>query len=288
MGKRLNTIKSKVAEMLVINSNREGNKFLEAFISVLILANVVVVMLESFKGYKLKYGAFFEVFEVVTVSVFSVEYLLRLWVADIRYPKAGTVGSRVKFVLSGGGLIDLLAILPFYLPFFVTTDLRVLRSLRLMRLLWILKLNRYSKSMRLVGQVLMSKKTDIFVTVFVTLLLMSIAATLMYDIEHEAQPDVFANVLDAFWWSIATLTTVGYGDIYPITGWGRFFGGVIAVLGIGLVALPTGIISSAFLEQLDAQKEKKKKKAEKKKGVEEYPYNFCPHCGEKLKDGQHP
>ena len=165
-------------------------------------------------------------------------------------------------------MVDLLSVLPFYLPYFIKIDLRVIRVLRLFRLLRLLKLNRHSKSLNLIVTVFKKTKSDILVTVFIVSFLLIVAATLMYDIENEAQPDAFSNIGEALWWSVATLTTVGYGDIYPITGLGKLLSGVIALLGIGIVALPTGIISSAYIDEIQA----------KNKSVN------CPHCGEGLNE----
>ncbi len=151
-------------------------------------------------------------------------------------------------------IIDLMAILPFYLPFIIKIDLRSLRILRLVRLLRILKLNRYTKSMKVLGRVIKRKKEELIVTVFITGILMLLAASIMFYIENETQPEAFPNIIASFWWAIATLTTVGYGDIYPVTFLGKFLAGIIAFLGIGLVALPTGIISSGFIEEVESRK----------------------------------
>ena len=171
-------------------------------------------------------------------------------------------------------IIDLMAILPFYLPLLLPVDLRFLRILRLTRLLRLLKVQRYSKSLQLIGIVLKKKKEELIVTVFVTFILMVFASTLMYYLESDVQPDQFPNIISAFWWAIATLTTIGYGDVYPVTGWGRLLSGIIALLGIGLVALPTGILSSGFIEELSRQKSKDIEKSEQ--------YKYCPYCGKRI------
>ena len=157
-------------------------------------------------------------------------------------------------------VIDLLAILPFYIPMLIPIDLRFLRVLRLTKILRILKLNRYSKSLQLLGKILKNKRADLLVTVFVTTILIIFASSLMYYIENPAQPEQFPNIVASFWWAITTLTTVGYGDLYPITILGKILSGVIALLGIGLVALPTGIISSGFIEELSQRKKGKRRK----------------------------
>jgi voltage-gated potassium channel len=148
-------------------------------------------------------------------------------------------------------------------------DLRFLRILRLTRLFRLFKIARYSKALRVVGTVLKRKKEPLILTLFVSLILLLVASSLMYYIEHDSQPESFPNIFASFWWAVATLTTIGYGDIYPITGWGKFLSGIIALLGIGLIALPTGILGSGFMEVIEKKENKKHKK--------------CPHCGKALK-----
>ena len=160
-------------------------------------------------------------------------------------------------------VIDLLAILPFYLPMFIPIDLRFLRMLRLTRVLRVFKLNRYSKALNSISGVMRNKKDELLTTVFLMTFIIVISSTLIYYIEHEYQPEAFPNIVESFWWAIATLTTVGYGDVFPITGLGKVLASVIALSGIGLVALPTGIISSGFMANIKTGKK-------------------CPHCGKDL------
>ncbi len=248
--------------------NKKGDHLVEYFISGLILCNVVIIFLESYKSINAAYGVFFRAVEVFSIVVFSIEYLCRVWVADLQYPKLTPLRARVKYMFSFLGLVDILSILPFYLPYIITLDLRVIRILRLLRLLRLLKLNRHSKSLQLIGKVLKRTRNDIFVTVFMVVILLVLSSTLMYSIENEAQPEAFDNIGQALWWAVATLTTVGYGDIYPVTGLGKLLSSIIALLGIGIVALPTGIISSAYIEEV--QKRNHKAVCE------------CPHCGKEL------
>jgi voltage-gated potassium channel len=149
----------------------------------------------------------------------------------------------------------------------IAVDLRFLRILRLTRILRILKIQRYSSSLKMIGKVLKSKKDDLLVTIFVTSLLLLLASAIMYYIEADDQPEAFPNIIAAFWWAIATLTTVGYGDVYPVTAIGKVLSGIIALLGIGIVALPTGIISSGFMDAMEKKRAKKK---------------HCPNCGEEI------
>jgi voltage-gated potassium channel len=241
------------------------NSLFHKFIYTLIILNVFSLILASYKEIHFKYNSFFEDFELISVIIFSIEYILRFWTADLHYEKGSTFSKRIKFSLSTFGIIDLLAILPLLFPF----DLRVLRILRLFRLLRILKLGRLSKSLQTITSVLKESKSELSITVFVAFILMILSSTLMYYVENEAQPDKFENIGQSLWWSVATLTTVGYGDIYPITGLGKILSSVIALIGIGFVALPTGIISSAFINKMQNNKEAKKECE-------------CPNCGTKF------
>ena len=197
---------------------------------------------------------------------------MRIWTADLEYKHTpSSLKSRFKFLVSTYGIIDLLAILPFYLPLFFPFDLRIVRILRLVRLLRILKLGRYSHSLKMVSSVLRETRAQLTVTMFVAIILLVLSSSLMFYLEHDVQPDKFQSIGHTLWWSVSTLTSVGYGDVYPITGWGKLFSGVIAIIGIGFVELPTGIISSTFVQRL---KEHHNKTASKK--------CTCPHCGQKF------
>lgn len=236
-----------------VKGNKKGDVLLEYFISALIVVNIIAIVLESYKELS-NYHYIFSFIELFSIIFFSIEYVIRVWIADMFSPEISPFKARLKYIFSFLGIIDLLSILPFYLPFVFKIDLRVIRSLRLLRLLRILKLNRHFKSLKLIGTVVKKVKNDILVTIFVVFILLTLASTLMYNIENEAQPETFSNIGQAFWWAVATLTTVGYGDIYPITGLGKALSGVIALLGIGIVALPTGIISSAYIEEVQKNK----------------------------------
>jgi len=249
--------------------NAKGELFVEKFISILIILNAFVIVLESYHNIYLEYKWFFTVFELFSISIFTLEYLIRIWIADDLYPAKNSFRARIKYMTSFIGIIDLISILPFFLPFIIKIDLRILRILRLFRLLRLLKLNRYFKSLRVIASVFKKTKNEIAVTVFLVFILLILASTLMYHIENEAQPNAFENIGQALWWAVATLTTVGYGDIYPITGAGKILSAMIALLGIGIVALPTGIISSAYIEEMSANRK------------EEETCN-CPHCGKNI------
>ncbi|GAB6109051.1 ion transporter [Fusibacter bizertensis] len=253
-------------------NNDKASKYFDILILVLIILNTLSIVLESFNTLNSMYKIQFRIFEIISVIIFSIEYMLRIWTSDIGYPSSrGKIGSAIKYIFSTMALIDLLAILPFYLPMIIPVDLRFLRMFRISRLLRILKINRYTKALSLIISVIKDKKDELLATVFVMGFMIMISATIMYYFETEVQPEAFPNIVASFWWSIATLTTVGYGDIYPITAMGKLFAGIIAILGIGLVALPTGIISSGFIVAIS-----KKDKVETK--------TICPHCGEVIED----
>ncbi|BDD04160.1 ion transporter [Aureibacter tunicatorum] len=267
--------KEKVFKIISAN-NKEylPSKVFDYSIYTIILLNLGAIVLASFAEMEHKYTSIFWKFEIFSVTIFTLEYILRIWTADLLYKNVSRFKAILKFMFSSEGLIDLFAILPFYLPYILKIDLRLLWNLRLIRLLRVLKLGRYSKSIKVVGRVLSQKKADLGVTFFITFILMVVASSLMYNLENEAQPDAFPNILSTFWWAIVTLTTVGYGDVYPITPWGKVIGGIIALLGIGIVALPTGIISSAFMEEVEKSNEKKKEKKRHQVACK-----YCPNCG---------
>lgn len=265
-------IKEEIFRIIDSENNKKNyfNKLFELLIVFLIIISVVQIILESYDSINSAYFFYFKKFEKFTIIVFSIEYMLRLWTADLKFKTENSINSRIKFIFSGSGIIDLLAILPFYLPLIFNFDLRFIRILRVTRLTRILKLNRYTKAFKIIGSVFSEKKSELFLTIFITFILTLISSTIMYNLEHEVQKEAFPNIISTFWWAIATLTTVGYGDVFPITGWGKLISGTIALLGIGLVALPTGIISAGFFEKIE--KEKRKKES----------YRFCPHCGKSI------
>jgi len=206
----------------------------ELFIQAVILLSLVDFALETLPHLSPTQRRLLEWFEVFSVAVFTVEYVVRV------------VGARspVKYLLSFYGIVDLVAILPFYLGLVV--DLRALRALRFLRLLRILKLTRYSQAWRRFHRALIISREELILFAATALILIYLAAVGIYYFEHEAQPEVFASMFDGLWWAVATLTTVGYGDSYPITAGGRFFTFVILVIGLGIVALPSGIVASAL------------------------------------------
>ena len=221
----------------------------DRLISSLILVSVVIVFLSTF-DLPPRILRLLALFESVASIVFTIEYFLRIATADFLYPQSGMIASRVRYITSPMAIIDLAAILPFWLPMFLPGTMLGIRAFRLFRLLRIFKLNRYFDAMKSLGEVIASKKRELLGSLFFVAILMLIASLLMYSAEHDAQPKVFCNAFSGLWWAVATLTTVGYGDIYPVTALGRFLGSVIAFAGIAAVAIPTGVISSGLVERM--------------------------------------
>ena len=225
---------------------------------ILIVLNVFAVITETVQSIQARYERVFYYFELFTIIVFSIEYLVRLWTCTVIEKYRHPVWGRLKYMFSIEALIDLLAILPFYLPLFLDMDARLLRVLRLFRLMRIFKLGRYFVAFQMIVAVIKKRKEELLITFTLLVVMLILASSLMYYIEHEAQPDVFTSIPATMWWGIATLTTVGYGDVYPVTGLGKLLGSVIAILGIGVFALPTGIIASSFEREL-SEREKNRK-----------------------------
>jgi voltage-gated potassium channel len=239
------------------------SQLFDSMIMILILLSLIATVAESFEVVKQNYGWHFDIFEDITLVIFVSEYLLRLWTADFKYKDESSYWKACgRFGSSGTGIIDLLAVFPlvvqFFVPYIVDIDLRMIRILKVTRMLRVLKLSSFTSSVIVVGDVFFEKRFELGITMFTTFIVMLVASTLMYYLEHDAQPDKFSNIVSTMWWAVATLTTVGYGDIYPITGWGQFAGSIIAILGLGVVALPTGIIGAAFIEKIEKQQEEER------------------------------
>jgi len=215
---------------------------------ILITLNVIAVILATVERLNLQYQYYFHIFEVFSVTIFTIEYLLRLWTCTINKNFRNSITGRIKYIFTPFAMIDLLAVLPFYLPMIIPLDLRFIRAVRLFRLFRLFKMGRYLKAVLILKKVLKDKKEELILVVFIVFILLIIFSSLMYFIEKEAQPEAFSSIPEAMWWGIITLTTVGYGDIYPITPLGKIVGALIAFLGIGMFALPAGILGSGLVE----------------------------------------
>ncbi|RPH06822.1 MAG: ion transporter [Alphaproteobacteria bacterium TMED194] len=229
------------------NSNDKVSFYTDIFLIALIVFNIIAVLLETVESIYSNYALEFVIFERFSTIVFLVEYILRIWVCVEEKIKNNKLITRLKYASTWPAIIDLLAVLSGLLPMIFEVDLRILRALRMLRLL---KFSRYFKVMNLLLGVLKEEKQSFLAAMFLLTIAMLIASTGIYIFEKDAQPDKFSSIPEAMWWAIATLTTIGYGDVTPVTGMGKFFGAIIAIIGIGVVALPSGILASGFTDQL--------------------------------------
>jgi voltage-gated potassium channel len=244
------------------------DKILNGFIIILILLNVLAVMLETVHAIHDEYEHFFKIFDLISVLIFSVEYILRVWSCTIHPEYEHPVLGRLKYMISIDAIIDLLAILPFYVHVIVGLDLRVLRILRLLRFLRLFQLTAYMKAAKMVKNVFTSRASELKLSIVLISFLIIIAASLLYFAEHNAQPQVFSSIPATLWWAVVTVTSVGYGDMVPITLTGKILTGIVTLFGLAVFALPAGIITAGFLEEMRKLKNKKT--------------NVCPHCNKPI------
>jgi voltage-gated potassium channel len=235
-------------------------------ISAVIILNIAAIILESIGTVRSNWGTALNVFEWFCVGVFTVEYLARLWActSDARFSRP--ILGRLRYMTTGFAIIDALAIFPTYALFFAGNsgiDLTFLRALRLFRLVRVFKLGRYSEAAHHLSAVFHERRHDLAVAAGVAFVFLLVSSSVMYEAERDAQPDKFTSIPAAMWWGVVTLGTVGYGDVFPVTTLGKVLGGVSIVAGIAFLAMPTAILASGFLTQLEKRREAKP----------------CPHCG---------
>lgn len=248
------------------------SKVIDLFLIALIFVNIGIVFAYTYTLPNNITDVFSRI-ETISVIIFTIEYLLRIWTADLLYEAAPIAEARMMYVFSWMALIDLLSIIPFYLPMLIPFDLKVLRIIRVFRLLQIFKLTRYTTSLMSIYLVLKRKAEQLISAFILVFILITIASLIMYNVENPAQPEIFRNAFSGMWWAVATLTTVGYGDIFPITALGKVMASIISILGIGLIAVPTAIISTGFIEQVQSKSRKKSSEDD---------YLYCPYCGKML------
>ena len=217
--------------------------------TLILVVNLTVTVMNTFDAMSLRYGAMLKGIESFTVAFFAVDYVLRLLSCRFLRPSERELKSLLLYMFSFTGVVDLLSFLPYYLPFFFPDGAVAFRMFRVIRIFRLFRINAYYDSLNVITEVLTSKKQQLLSSVFILLVLMLGSSLCMYSLEHEAQPEVFRNAFSGIWWSVSTLLTVGYGDIYPVTTLGKLFGTIIAFLGVGMVAIPTGIISAGFVDQ---------------------------------------
>ena len=237
--------KKRVFDIIQIG-NREDfpSRICDIIIAAAIVLNIFALVMVTFDELE-PYFPIFEGIEAVTIAIFCVEYALRIWTAEYLYPDLPRSKAVFKFLVSFNGIVDLLTILPFFFLY----GFAALRMLRVVRIFHLFRLNATYDSFNVITTVLNEKKNQVFSSVFIIMVLILAASLCMYSVEHSAQPGVFRNAFSGIWWSVATIFTVGYGDIYPVTLLGRIMAVLITFLGVGAVAIPTGIISAGFVEQ---------------------------------------
>ena len=242
--------RKRVSEIIEVGYDQDWLSRLYDLINALaIVANLAASILYTFEAVRLPFGWLVLTLEQVTVAFFAVDYCLRLWTARALFPGLSEPRAVLKYALSFSGVVDLLSFLPYYLPFFFPAGAVAFRMFRVVRIFRLFRINAYYDSLNVITQVITSKGQQLLSSVFIILVLMLASSLCMYSLEHEAQPEVFTNAFSGIWWSVSTLLTVGYGDIYPITTVGKLFGIIISFLGVGMVAIPTGIISAGFVDQ---------------------------------------
>ncbi|MFN6944993.1 MAG: ion transporter [Cytophagaceae bacterium] len=248
-------------------NSSKASYFINIGLSILISLNVIAVILETVEEIYIPFAVYFEALEIFSVALFTIEYIIRAWISTESAKYKGSFSGRIKYLFSTFALIDLIAILPFFLS--MAVDLTFIRVIRLLRILRIFKIVRYVKALQIITKVLREKKEELAISIVLVFIMLILVSCVMFHIENKAQPEAFRSIPETMWWGIATLTTVGYGDVYPITKAGKLLAAVVAILGIGLFALPTGIIASGFSEEISKQKEERDCQ--------------CPHCGKNIK-----
>lgn len=238
-------------------------RLVQGTIQLLIFVNVAALILETVHTIGARYGPVFLAIERVSITVFAIEYVARVLSCVVQERFRGVLLGRLRYVVTPLALVDLLAIAPALLPFVGGVDLRSLRAVRLMRVFRLLKVGRYSRALLSLHVAFKSRREELAITGFGTGILLVLASTVLYLTESEAQPDVFGSIPAAAWWGVTTLTTVGYGDATPVTVAGKVAAGVVAILGVGLFALPAGVLGAALIEQVKMR-------------------GRCPHCGREI------
>ena len=257
---------------LILSPDERGGiieRIFEFVLIATIILNILLIVVDSIPSVHVPYATLFDGFETFSLIFFTVEYIARVY-SIVENPKyAQPIRGRLKYLGQPIAIVDLLAILPFYFKF-MTIDLRFLRIFRLMGLFRMFKIARYLHELKIFQRVLKDRKEQLVLSFIFILFILIVISFIMFYVENPAQPEKFSSIPETMWWGIATLTTVGYGDVVPITSLGKFLGGVFAIAGVGLLALPAGILSSGFFEMLHV-------KSNESKSVK-----VCPHCGKEI------
>ena len=250
MSQNMTALRKRIFQIIEVGSLDDYPSRLYDFINMLaIVINLTLSILYTFEEFRIPYGHLALTIEAVTVAFFAMDYLLRLFTAKVRYDKLSEPAALIKYVFSFGGLVDMLSFLPYYLPIFFPSGAVAFRMFRVARIFRLFRITAYYDSLNVITEVITSKGQQLLSSVFLIAILMIASSLCMYSLENAAQPHVFTNAFSGIWWAVSTLLTVGYGDIYPITTIGKVFSIIITFLGVGMVAIPTGIISAGFVDQ---------------------------------------
>lgn len=262
----MNTYKKRIFDIIQIGNTEDIiSRGFDILLTIVILLNISVLFLSTFDKMD-PYADILQSFETVTILIFCIEYALRIWTSDLLYPEKSKGKAILTFLASFDGIVDLLTILPF----FYLSGFSAFRMLRVVRIFHLFRINAYYDSFNVITSVLYEKKNQIASSVFIILVIMLASSLCMYSVEHPVQPEAFKNAFSGIWWSLSTIFTVGYGDIYPITALGRFMAVIITFLGVGVVAIPTGIISAGFVEQYAKMQREEEIQARKRSTITVY------------------
>jgi len=274
MRERIQKIKETIQDYLAIETetNVKISRLVSFFIFSLIIVNVLAVILETVSGFAVRYTELFRGIEIFSIIVFTIEYLLRLWTSTINKRFRHPVFGRLRFIVTPLALLDLFAFMPFYVPFLIPYDLRILRFIRVFRVFRLFKGSAFSESVIIVLTVLKQKRRQLIASVLMAISLIFFTSTLVYYAEEEAQPEAFTSIPVTISWGLSIFTpTINAERIFPVTTLGKFLASLTTLLGFGIIALPAGILASGFNEAM----EKRVKEEEKRK-------NICPHCGKDI------
>ena len=248
--KRPGALRFRLYRMVSVNVVGErSNQIYDIVTTTALVLNLAVTFMATYENLSMRFGKVFSAIEAATVFLFAIDYVLRVYTAKYMYPRLSEGRALCRYVFSFAGIVDLLSFIPYYLPFFFPAGAAVFRMFRVARILRLFRLNSHYDSLNVITEVIVSKKQQLLSSVFIIIILMMGSSLCMYSVEHAAQPRVFENAFSGIWWATSTLLTVGYGDIYPVTTTGKLLGIIISFLGVGMVAIPTGIISAGFVEQ---------------------------------------
>lgn len=276
MSSPLPQLRLKTHEALAIRtrSRRGLVLWVNLFIVGLIAINSLAIILDTVPQIHqyAEVSSFLRQLEYFSILVFSLEYVLRVWSCVENKAYTHPITGRLRYMVSFWGLIDLLAILPFYVAF-ITADLGLIRILRVLRLVRLFRFSRYFHALRMIGNAIRSTKEELILSYAFVFFAVIICSSVIYYLEHPVQPELYPSIPASIWWGIVTMTTVGYGDVYPVTALGKLFGGMVAMLGVALFSLPTGIFASGFIDQINQNKQKRREQKLR-----------CPHCGRLLSE----